>query len=88
LAGLPDCLFSYQKFQFGYILEGFGIENIGIFYDHLEYFKAKGYMYFQVYFSRFGTCGPRKIWQPWFTGIKSASALSKINDNNLSLNGP
>jgi hypothetical protein len=26
------------KYQFGNILEGLGIENVGIFYDHLEYF--------------------------------------------------
>jgi hypothetical protein len=29
--GLPDGLFSYQKYQFGYILEGLGMENVGIF---------------------------------------------------------
>jgi hypothetical protein len=33
-AGLPDGLFSYQKSQFGYISEGFGMEKAGIFYDH------------------------------------------------------
>jgi hypothetical protein len=33
-AGLPDGLFYYQKSQFGYILEGLGMEN-GIFYCHL-----------------------------------------------------
>jgi hypothetical protein len=27
-AGLPDGIFSYQKSQFGYILEGLGMENI------------------------------------------------------------
>jgi cyanate permease len=37
---LPDGLFSYQKSQFGYILEGLGKENVGIFYDLLEYFTA------------------------------------------------
>jgi hypothetical protein len=29
--GLPDGSFSNQKYQFGYILEGLGMENIGIF---------------------------------------------------------
>jgi hypothetical protein len=29
-AGLPDGIFSYQKSQFGYILEGLGMENVGI----------------------------------------------------------
>jgi hypothetical protein len=37
-AGLPD--FSDQKSQFGSILEGFRIENAGIFYGHLEYFTV------------------------------------------------
>jgi hypothetical protein len=30
-SGLPDGLFSNQKSQLGYILEGLGIENVGIF---------------------------------------------------------
>jgi hypothetical protein len=30
---LPDGIFSYQKYQFGYILEGLGKENVGVFYD-------------------------------------------------------
>jgi hypothetical protein len=29
--GLPDGIFAYQKSQFGYILEGFGTDNVGIF---------------------------------------------------------
>jgi hypothetical protein len=70
---LPDGLLSYQKYQFGYILEGLGIENVGIFYDHLIYFTAKLYILCPfgivcvhvVYFSRLGMFGPRKIWQPW-----------------------
>jgi hypothetical protein len=28
VAGLPDGLFCYQKSQFGYILEGLGMENV------------------------------------------------------------
>jgi hypothetical protein len=36
--GLPDGLFSNQKFQFGYILEGFRWEKVEKFYGHLEYF--------------------------------------------------
>jgi hypothetical protein len=35
-AGMPDGLFSNQKSQFGYILEGLGKENIYIFFDHME----------------------------------------------------
>jgi hypothetical protein len=33
-AGLPDGLFSYQKSQFGYILEGLGMEKVGKFFGH------------------------------------------------------
>jgi hypothetical protein len=36
--GLPDGLFSNQKSQFGLILEGSRLENVNIFYAHLEYF--------------------------------------------------
>jgi hypothetical protein len=37
---LPDGIFSNQKFRFGYILEGLGMENVGIFYNHVEYLTA------------------------------------------------
>jgi hypothetical protein len=30
-------IFSYQKYQFGYFLHGFGMENVGIFYFYLVY---------------------------------------------------
>jgi hypothetical protein len=33
--GLPDGLFLDQKSQFGYILEGLGMENVGIFFSRL-----------------------------------------------------
>jgi hypothetical protein len=36
-AGLPDGLFSDQKSQFEYILEVFRLENVDIFWVHLEY---------------------------------------------------
>jgi hypothetical protein len=41
--GLPDGLFSNQKSQFGQILEVLGMENVGIFNDHLEYFTSIWY---------------------------------------------
>jgi hypothetical protein len=44
VAGLPDGLFSYQKSKFGYILEVLGMENVGIFYGHLEYFMTIWYV--------------------------------------------
>jgi hypothetical protein len=34
MAGLPDGLFSNPKSQFGFILDGLGMENVFIFYDH------------------------------------------------------
>jgi hypothetical protein len=37
-------LFIYQKFHFEYILEGFGMENVGIFCGHLAYFTAIWYI--------------------------------------------
>jgi hypothetical protein len=33
-------LFSNQKSQFEEILEGLALENLGIFYDNLDYFRA------------------------------------------------
>jgi hypothetical protein len=33
---LPDDIFANQKSKFGYIFEGLGIENVGIFLGHLE----------------------------------------------------
>jgi hypothetical protein len=41
---LPDGVFANQKSQFGKILEGFGKERVGIFYDHLEYITALWYI--------------------------------------------
>jgi hypothetical protein len=37
-AGLPDGFFSNQKSQIGKILEGPRLENVVIFYGHLEHF--------------------------------------------------
>jgi hypothetical protein len=41
---LPDGIISNQKYQLGKILEGFGMEEVGIFYDHLEYITAIWYI--------------------------------------------
>jgi hypothetical protein len=46
--------------------------NVGIFYDHLEYFMAIWYNLWLfgivcghlLYFSQFGMFGQRKMWQP------------------------
>jgi hypothetical protein len=53
------------------------MENVFIFYDHLEYFSIIWYNLWQfgigrghlVYFSHFGVFGPRKIWQPFLRGV-------------------
>jgi hypothetical protein len=39
--------FSHQKIQFGNILEGIGMKNVGIFYDYWEYFTAIWYVLWQ-----------------------------------------
>jgi hypothetical protein len=36
--------FRTKKSQFGYSLKGLGIKNVGIFYDHGEYFNAIWYI--------------------------------------------
>jgi hypothetical protein len=41
---MPDGRFSYQKYQFGYILESLGMVNVGEFYGHLEYFTHFWYV--------------------------------------------
>jgi hypothetical protein len=64
--------FRTKKSQFGYILEGLGVENFGIFMTIWNILRPFGKFYgslvlFRViwyYFSRFGTFGPSKIWQP------------------------
>jgi hypothetical protein len=38
MSGLPDGIFLYQKYQFGHIFEGIGMENVGIFCGDSEYF--------------------------------------------------
>jgi hypothetical protein len=45
--GLPDCIFhqKYQKSQVGFILEGLGMENVGIFYGHLVHFLVIWYIF-------------------------------------------
>jgi hypothetical protein len=62
--------FQFKNPNFG--KEGLGMENLVIFYDHLEYFTAIWYNFglfsivcgHLVYLLHFGMFGPRKIWQP------------------------
>jgi hypothetical protein len=77
-AGLPDGLFSNQKYQFGLILQGLRLENIDIFSGHLEYFyRHLGYFMITGYIlCSFGTFFPvlvsctKKIWQPWIQALR------------------
>jgi hypothetical protein len=65
------------------------MENVGIFYDHLEYFTAIWCRLFKfgivcghlLYFSRFGMFGPRKIWQPWFRAVFCLVTKSRCLDH-------
>jgi hypothetical protein len=43
-SGLPDGLFSNQKSNFGEILEGLAMEDVGIFYGHLVHFTVFCYI--------------------------------------------
>jgi hypothetical protein len=42
--GLPDGIFAYQKSKFGHILEGLGMENVGIILGYLVYFMGIWYI--------------------------------------------
>jgi hypothetical protein len=42
---LPDGLISNPNSQFGKLLEGIGMEKVGIFFGHLEYTTAIGYIF-------------------------------------------
>jgi hypothetical protein len=65
-------IFQHQISQFGYISEALEMENVGTFYDRLEYFTTIWYILWTfgivcgqlVYFSRFGMFVARQIWQP------------------------
>jgi hypothetical protein len=60
---LPDGIFSNPKALFGYISEGLGIDNVGVFCGHLGYFTTIWYV--NWIFPPFWYVVQRKIWQPW-----------------------
>jgi hypothetical protein len=65
--GLRDGIFSYQKFPIGDVLEGLGMENVGIIICICSFGMFFWFMYFcchLVYFYKFWYVVPRKIWQP------------------------
>jgi hypothetical protein len=63
------------------ILVKFGVENVVIFYDHLEYFTGIWYNLLPfgavcchlVHLLRFGIFRPRKIWQPWLFNARTGN---------------
>jgi hypothetical protein len=61
--GLPDGFFSYQKPQFGYILDGLGVENVGIFWMVLEWKMLVYFMAVWHSLCSFGTVYP--FWYVW-----------------------
>jgi hypothetical protein len=71
-AGLPDGIFLNQKSKFGKILEGFAMEDVGVFYGHLVHFTAFCYILLTfgivcgnlVHIFPFVCFVPRKILQP------------------------
>jgi hypothetical protein len=73
-AGLPDGIFSYQKSQFGYISERLGMENVDIFYGHLEYIEAIWYMLWYILRS-LGMYIPR-FW--YIASKKSGNHVGKV----------
>jgi hypothetical protein len=62
--GLPDGIFSYQKSEFGYILNGLGMENsgigilrpFGVFYGHMVVLWPFGIFYGHLVF----------LWSIWY----------------------
>jgi hypothetical protein len=64
-SGLPDGILSNQKFQFGYILLGISMQDVGIFYGRLVFLVPFGTIYGDlVHFSRFGILYQEKSGNP------------------------
>jgi hypothetical protein len=66
---LPDGLFSDQKLQFGYILEGLAMKDVGVFDGHLVYVFYGHYIYFMNIWNilwLFGIFVPILVYFPQF----------------------
>jgi hypothetical protein len=63
---MPDGIFPFQNHSLGKIVEDPGMENVGIFYVHLDhYFMAiLNILWPFGTFFPFWYIVPRKIWQP------------------------
>jgi hypothetical protein len=90
-AGLPDGIFSNQKFQFGKILEGLLMEDVGIFMAIWPILRSFGYILwpFLPFFifhdnlvQLFRFVVPRKIWQPCFKSEEFANCTTARNLNS------
>jgi hypothetical protein len=68
--GCQIAIFAKQKFQFGYILKGLTMENVGTLHSQLVHFTANGYILspsdiFRDHLVYFGIIY-QKIWQRCF----------------------
>jgi hypothetical protein len=80
--GLPDGLFSNQKYQHEENFQGLRVKIVDTFYGHLECFTDIHMGYFMAIwhllcllgtFFRFWCHAPRKIWQPCRTAAEPMS---------------
>jgi hypothetical protein len=91
-AGLPDGIFAYRKSQFGYILEGLGVDNVGILYGHSVYVHLI-YLFVHLQhifcvhlesYTRFGRLYQEKIWQPCSdTNVDDPGLEFHLDKNNI-----
>jgi hypothetical protein len=90
LPGLPDGIFSCQKSKFWVFLEGYGMENVGVFYGLLEYVMAHWhnlwpfdivyghFVYFVVIWYILPVCCSKKNLATLFASPKTSSNSQKI----------
>jgi hypothetical protein len=78
-AGLPDVIFSNQKSQIGYILEGLGMENVCLFNAHLEHFTTIWHFLWP-----FGTfCGNLVLFPVLVCCTKNNMATLRLRQNRI-----
>jgi hypothetical protein len=77
---LPDGIFPQQNTQYGYILEGLGIENVGIFvtiHGHwvILWMDIGKFCSHLVYISRFWYIVPKQSGNPAAKGLVSSATV-------------
>jgi hypothetical protein len=88
--GLPDGLFSNQTYQFGSILKGIAMKDVGLFYGHLVYIFY-GHLVYRiaiwyslwcnlVHFSRFGILHQEKSGNPALDPQDSQTTNKRLTD--------